>query len=96
MMNLPPKRGVAYGQAFDLLDHHYTFLRQFLPNLLTALEFTGTSAARLVLRATHALKRMDVQGRRRLPADARHPTFSPKNGVRRSKRESAHTAKHLS
>src|SRR6266568_3280618 len=25
------------GQAFDLLDHHYSFLRQFLPDLLTAL-----------------------------------------------------------
>jgi TnpA family transposase len=39
------------GQAFDLLDHHYSFLRAFLPDLLTALEFTGTSAARSVIRA---------------------------------------------
>src|SRR5258708_34559612 len=58
------------GQAFDLLDHHYSFLRQFLPDLLTALEFTGTSAAKPVLRAIEALKRRDVEGRRRLPPDA--------------------------
>lgn len=55
------------GQAFDLLDHHYTFLRKFLPDLLTALEFTGTSAAKPVLQAIEALKRMDAEGRRRLP-----------------------------
>jgi TnpA family transposase len=83
------------GQVFDLLDHHDTFLRQFLPDLLTALEFTGTSAAKPVIKAIEALKRMDAEGRRKLPTDARHPTFSPTNGARRSMRESAHTAKHL-
>src|SRR5260370_26638221 len=33
------------GQAFDLLHHHYSFLRQFLPAPLPALPFTRTSPA---------------------------------------------------
>ena len=82
------------GQAFDLLDHHYTFLRQFLPDLLTALEFTDTSAARPVIRAIEALKRMDAEGRWKLPADA------PKDFLSDEWRQAieavkAHTAKHL-
>lgn len=55
------------GQIFDLLLKHYTFLRQFLPNLLQALEFTGTSAAQPVVHAIAALKQMDLEGRRTLP-----------------------------
>ncbi|GHO55785.1 DUF4158 domain-containing protein [Ktedonobacter robiniae] len=42
------------GQTFDLLLRHYPFLRQFLPGLLTALEFTGTSAAQPVVQAIAA------------------------------------------
>jgi TnpA family transposase len=58
------------GQTFDLLLTHYTFLRQFLPDLLKALEFTGTSAASPAVQAISALKRMDAEGKRTLPADA--------------------------
>ncbi len=55
------------GQTFDLLLNHYSFLRKFLPDLLTALEFTGTSAAKPVVQAISALKRMDAEGKRTLP-----------------------------
>src|SRR5258708_3845093 len=55
------------GQTFDLLLNHYTFLRQFLPDLLKALEFTGTSAAKPVVQAIAALKQMDAEGKRTLP-----------------------------
>jgi TnpA family transposase len=82
------------GQAFDLLDHHYSFLRQFLPDLLSALDFTGTSAARPVLRAIEALKRMDAEGRRRLPADAPRD-FLPDEWRQAIDAAKAHTAKHL-
>lgn len=58
------------GQSFDLLLKHYTFLRQFLPDLLRALEFTGTSAAKPVVQAIAELKRMDAEGKRTLPAHA--------------------------
>ncbi len=58
------------GQAFDLLEAHYTFLRKFMPDVLTALEFSGTSAAKHVVAAIEALRQMDAQGRRRLPVDA--------------------------
>jgi len=57
------------GQTFDLLLNHYTFLRQFLPELLRALEFTGTSAAQPVVQAIAALKRMDAEEKRTLPAN---------------------------
>src|SRR6266581_3496155 len=52
------------------LDQNYSFLRAFLPDLLVALTFTGTSAAKPVVRAIEALKQMDAEGRRKLPADA--------------------------
>ncbi len=58
------------GQTFDLLLSHYSFLRQFLPNLLAALEFTGTSAGKPVVQAIQALKQMEAEGRRKLPTDA--------------------------
>jgi TnpA family transposase len=58
------------GQTFDLLLNHYTFLRQFLPDLLTALEFTGTSAAKPAVQAISILKKMDAEGKRTLPTDA--------------------------
>ncbi|EFH79875.1 DUF4158 domain-containing protein [Ktedonobacter racemifer] len=58
------------GQTFDLLLKHYTFLRQFLPDLLRALEFTGTSAAKPVVLAIQALKQMDANEKRTLPANA--------------------------
>ena len=57
------------GQTFDLLLKHYTFLRQFFPDLLRALEFTGTSAAQPVVQAISALKRMDAEEKRTLPAN---------------------------
>ena len=56
------------GQTFDLLLKHYSFLRQFLPDLLRSLEFTGTSAAQLVVQAIQFLKQMDADGKRTLPA----------------------------
>ena len=56
------------GQTFDLLLKHYSFLRQFLPDLLSALEFTGTSAAQPVVQAIQFLKQMDIDGKRTLPA----------------------------
>src|SRR6266567_1498905 len=82
------------GQAFDLLDHHYSFLRAFLPDLLTALAFTGTSAAKPVVRAIEALKRMDAEGRRKLPADA-PKDFLPDEWREAVDAAKAHTAKHL-
>jgi hypothetical protein len=57
------------GQTFDLLLNHYTFLRQFLPDLLRALEFTGTSAAQPVVQAISALKQMDAEEKRTLSAN---------------------------
>jgi TnpA family transposase len=82
------------GQAFDLLDHHYSFLRQFLPDLLTALEFTGTSAAKPVLQAIEALKQMDAEGRRRLPTDV-PMDFLPDEWHQAIAAAKVHTAKHL-
>jgi TnpA family transposase len=82
------------GQAFDLLDHHYSFLRAFLPDLLGALTFTGTSAAKPVVAAIEALKQMDAEGRRKLPADAPRDFLSDewRAAIDAAK---AHTAKHL-
>ncbi len=82
------------GQAFDLLDRHYSFLRAFLPDLLVALEFTGTSAARPVIQAIEALKRMDAEGRRKLPADA-PKDFLPDEWRTAIDAANIHTAKHL-
>src|SRR5947209_13988053 len=82
------------GQAFDLLEHHYSFLRAFLPDLLVALTFTGTSAAKPVVAAIEALKRMDVEGRRKLPADA-PLDFLPNEWREAIDAAKAHTAKHL-
>ena len=82
------------GQAFDLLDHHYSFLRAFLPNLLGALAFTGTSAAKPVIQAIEALKRIDIEGRRKLPADAPRD-FLPDEWREAIDGAKAHTAKHL-
>ncbi len=82
------------GQAFDLLDHHYSFLRAFLPGLLGALVFTGTSAAKPVVRAIEALKRMDAEGRRKLPADAPRD-FLPAEWREAIDAAKAHTTKHL-
>jgi TnpA family transposase len=82
------------GQAFDLLDHHYSFLRQFLPDLLSALEFTGTGAAKPVIKAIEALKRMDAEGRRKLPADA-PKDFLPDEWRQAIETAKGHTAKHL-
>src|SRR5258708_13893424 len=56
------------GQTFDLLLKHYSFLRQFLPDLLSALESTGTSAAQPVMQAIQFLQQMDIDGKRTLPA----------------------------
>jgi TnpA family transposase len=56
------------GQAFDLLEKHYSFLRKFLPQILTALTFTGTQAAQPVVQGIAALMQMDEEGRRKLPA----------------------------
>jgi len=55
------------GQTFDLLLNHYSFLRKFLPDLIGALEFSGTSAAQPVVQAIAALKQMDLEDRRTLP-----------------------------
>ncbi len=82
------------GQAFDLLDHHYSFLRAFLRILLGALAFTGTSAAKPVIQAIEALKRMDAEGRRKLPADAPRD-FLPDEWREAIDGAKAHTAKHL-
>lgn len=82
------------GQAFDLLDQHYSFLRAFLPDLLVALTFTGTSAAKPVVAAIEALKRMDTEGRRKLPSDAPRD-FLPDDWRQAIDAAKAHTAKHL-
>ncbi|MGI9057149.1 MAG: Tn3 family transposase [Ktedonobacteraceae bacterium] len=82
------------GQAFDLLDHHYSFLRAFLPDLLMALTFTGTSAAKPIVAGISALKRMDAEGRRKLPADA-PKDFLPAEWREAIDAAKAHTAKHL-
>ncbi|MDQ6732967.1 MAG: Tn3 family transposase, partial [Nitrospirota bacterium] len=82
------------GQAFDLLDHHYSFLRAFFPDLLVALAFMGTSAAKPVVAAIGALKRMDAEGRRKLPADAPRD-FLPDDWHEAIDTANGHTAKHL-
>ncbi len=82
------------GQAFDLLDHHHSFLRAFLPDILVALTFAGTSAAKPVVAAIEALKRMDAEGRRKLPADAPRD-FLPDEWREAVDAAKAHTAKHL-
>ncbi len=82
------------GQAFDLLEHHYTTLRKFLPDLLTALEFTGTSAAKHVLQAIVALKQMDAEGRRRLPPGT-PMRFLPDDWRKAVEAAEGATAKHL-
>ena len=82
------------GHAFDLLDHHYSFLRSFLPDLLVAVTFTGTSAAKPVITAIESLKQMNVEGRRKLPEDAPRDFLSDewREAIDAAK---AHTAKHL-
>jgi len=82
------------GQAFDLLNAHYPFLRKFLPDLLSALEFAGTNAARPVVLAVDALKRMDAEGRRKLPSDT-PMAFVPPDWRAAMRRSDGVTAKHL-
>ena len=82
------------GQTFDLLDHHYPFLRKFFPDLLTALEFTGTSAATSVVQAIKTLKQMDAEGRRKLPSDA-PKDFLPADWRKAITAADGRTAKHL-
>jgi len=43
------------------------FFAQFLPDLLTALEFTGISTTMQVLLAIEVLKQMDTEARHKLP-----------------------------
>src|SRR6266496_4907403 len=59
-----------------------------------ALTFTGTSAAKPVVAAIEALKRMDAEGRRKLPADAPRD-FLPAEWREAIDGAKAHTAKHL-
>jgi len=59
-----------------------------------ALEFTGTSAAKPVIQTIEALKRMDAEGRRKLPADAPRD-FLPHKWREAIDAAKAHTAKHL-
>jgi TnpA family transposase len=82
------------GYLFDLLENHYTFLRKFLPHLLIALEFTGTSAAKPVVQAIEALKRMDGEGRRRLLPDT-PMDFLPADWRKAIDAADGRTAKHL-
>ncbi len=92
----------ADGPAFDLLAGHYSFLRRFLPDLLVALDFAGTQAAQPVMQAIEALKRMDAEGRRRLPpgtpmafAPAEWRAAIERESGRESGRGSGTLGKHL-
>lgn len=82
------------GQAFDLLAAHYPSLRKCMPQLLNALEFSGTSAAKHVVAAIAALKQMDAEGRRKLPADA-PMKFLPAEWRKAIAAADGVTAKHL-
>jgi len=84
----------ADGPPFDLLAAYYSFLRRFLPDLLLALDFAGTQAAQPVVQAIEALKRMDAEGRRKLPPGT-PMAFAPAEWRAAIEREHGTLGKHL-
>ncbi|MGI5228893.1 hypothetical protein [Actinoallomurus sp. CA-142502] len=52
------------------LDSSYTYLRQFIPNVLTAIDFKGGPGTRALMQAAAILKELNATGGRKVPADA--------------------------
>jgi hypothetical protein len=52
------------------MDASYTYLRQFTPNVLAAIDFTGGPGTTDLMAAVTMLKRLNETGGRKVPADA--------------------------
>jgi hypothetical protein len=52
------------------MDASYTYLRQFTPNVLAAIDFTGGRGTTDLMAAVTMLKRLNETGGRKVPADA--------------------------
>jgi len=87
---LPPES----GPAVTTLLTYYGFLRKFLPDVIAAIPFTGTSAAQRVVAAIASLQQMDRDGRRKLP-NAVPLEFAPQPWREAIQAAEGVTAKHL-
>ncbi len=64
---------LAMGENFDFLDRlktRYSYLRQYVPKLLSTLQTHATPAAQPLLTAIELLKELNATGKRTIPATA--------------------------
>ena len=55
---------------FDLWAERYSYFRRFVPHFLKTLEFVADKHHEVLLQAVELLKRINKEGKRKLPADA--------------------------
>ncbi|WP_219671103.1 Tn3 family transposase [Streptomyces bambusae] len=53
-----------------MLDNSYSYLRQFTPDVLKAVEFTGGTGAETLMEAVTVLKKLNADGARKVPDGA--------------------------
>ncbi|WP_369394789.1 DUF4158 domain-containing protein [Streptomyces sp. CG1] len=53
-----------------MLDNSYSYLRQFTPDVLKAIEFTGGTGAEALMEAVKILKKLNADGARKVPEGA--------------------------
>ncbi|MGZ4619665.1 MAG: hypothetical protein ACXV3F_13340, partial [Frankiaceae bacterium] len=66
----PDERPPADGGHLALLEARHSYLRQFAPHVLAAIEFSASVEASEVLNAVTLLRRLNAEGRRTVPDDA--------------------------
>jgi TnpA family transposase len=63
---------------FDLWAHRYSYFRRFVPHFLKTLEFASDRHHEDLLQAVELLKKINAEGKRKLPEDAPTSFISPK------------------
>ena len=66
----PAERPPADGGHLALLEARHSYLRQFAPHVLAAIEFSASVEPSEVLNAVTLLRRLNAEGRRTVPDDA--------------------------
>jgi len=66
----PDERPPADGGHLALLEARHSYLRQFAPHVLAAIEFSASVEPSEVLNAVTLLRRLNAEGRRTVPDDA--------------------------
>jgi hypothetical protein len=59
------------------LDSSYTYLRQFTPNVLAAIDFKGGPGTGSLIHAVAILKKLNATGGRKVPQTRRPPSCPP-------------------